>query len=221
MATAPARVAIVYSAASLFYTYGFDGSLLYTQAQDGTYIALNFSGEKIDYITERQLAAGDADRHDLIIAPGITHLPAEAADGLAAYVEGERTLVFVSESMTLRDDEDGALDHTFDGATLLPILAPEDLRDRLRPLLEALPGGRPVVVRMAESDDEPWGVEWLHTTYEGRWLVNLTNYGKNPVTVRIDGIPLEGRVDLLTGTPVDDTLTIEPLATHLVAVEVD
>ncbi len=68
---------------------------------------------------------------------------------------------------------------------------------------------------------KPWGVEWLHTQHEGRLLVNLTNYGKDAVTVRIDGLPAEGRVDLLTMEPVSDALTIEPLATHLVAADVE
>ncbi len=67
-------------------------------------------------------------------------------------------------------------------------------------------------------------VEWLYTQYDGRLLVNLTNYGKDAVTVRIDpGAPgpAAGRVDLLTMKTVGDTLTIEPLATHLIAANVE
>ncbi len=180
-------------------------------------IALNFSGEKIDYITEGQLAAGGAENYDLILAAGITHLPVEAADGLAAYAASGGRVVFVGESMAIRDEADRRLDNTFDGATLLPVLEPEELGELLRPMLADLPGGRSVVVKVADSGAEPWGVEWLHTRYDGRLLVNLTNYGKEAVTARIDGLPVEGRVDLLTMKPVGDVLTIEPLATHLIA----
>ncbi len=218
---APARVAIVYSAASLFYTYGFDGSVLYTRAQEGTYAALNFSGEKIDYITEDQLAAGDAENYDLILAPGITHLRADAADGLADYVAAGGRLVFVGDSVALWDETDHLLDNTFDGATLLPAAAPEELAGMLRPMLADLPGGRSVVVEIADSGEEPWGVELLYTRHADRMLTNLTNYGKDAVTVRIDGLPVGGRVDLLTMKPVGDALTIEPLATHLVAADVE
>lgn len=219
--TAPARVAIVYSAASLFYSYGFDGSQLYAWAQDGTYIALNFSGEKIDYITEGQLAADEAENYLLILAPGITHLPGEAADGLSAYAASGGRVVFVGESMALKDEGDRPLHNTFNGATLLPVLEPEELANLLRPMLADLPGGRSVVAKVADSGEEPWGVEWLHTRHDGRMLVNLTNYGKDSVTVRIDGLPVKGRVDLLTTKPVGDTVTIEPLATHLVAADVE
>ncbi|MCP4246628.1 MAG: hypothetical protein GY778_06230, partial [bacterium] len=218
---APARVAIVYSAASLFYSYGSDGSVRYSWAQDGTYMALNFSGEKIDYINEGQLAAGDAENYDLILAPGITHLPVEAADGLADYAASGGELVFVWDSIALRDEGNRPLDHTSDGATLLPVLEPEELADLLRPMLADLPGGRSVVVRVADSGEEPWGVEWLYTRHDGRLLVNLTNYGKDPVTVRIDGLPAQGRVDLLMAETVGDALTIEPLATHLVAADAE
>ncbi|UCE58823.1 MAG: hypothetical protein JSU63_15430 [Phycisphaerales bacterium] len=116
---------------------------------------------------------------------------------------------------------DSPLEHTFDDATLLPVTEPEELARLLRPILADLPGGRSVVVLVSDSSEEPWGVEWLYTRYDGRMLVNLTNYGKDSVTVRIEGLLTEGRVDLLTTESVGETLTVDPLATYFLAADVE
>jgi len=92
--TAPARIALVYSPTSLLYNF-FNGK--YEYPQDITYLALNFSGEKIDFITERQLAQNKAGQYQLIFVPGVTHISLEADDGLKDYSTNGGLLVLVGE----------------------------------------------------------------------------------------------------------------------------
>ena len=217
LATSPARVAIVYAPTSLLYSFEADGGLMYAWAMDGAYIALNFAGEKIDFITERQLSSGKADAYELIVAAGITHLTREAADGLADFTAKGGMLAFVADDTVLRDEYDQLIELDFTDATLIPVDEAEQLRGPLVELLERLSGGRDVVVRATEGAYEPWGVEYVHTTYNGQCLVNITNYAKHATTVTIDGLGIEGRVDLLTNSNVGATLTLEPLSTHLLA----
>ncbi len=58
-------------------------------------------------------------------------------------------------------------------------------------------------------------------THNGQWLVNIVNYNKYPVTFQIDGIPTQGRIDLITMAPLDENITLQPLETCLVSAEMD
>ena len=199
---APARVAVIYSLASMIYSSEYEGLL------HRVYGALNFTGEKIDFITERQLAAGKAQQYEVLFAPGVTHLPPDAHEGLAAY----RGLVLAAGEDAFRWD-DGPSDVDYGGGydlLSLPDASGEELRDAI---LEQFAGAglkRPVKVLDAGTGREAWGVEWQMAELDGRVLLNLVNYTPTPVRVRVRGSTGE-RTDLITQRRAGQVLKLAPL----------
>jgi hypothetical protein len=208
----PARVAIVYSIASLIYNPA------YQELLSRVYRALNFTGERIDFVTERQLAAGKASQYHAVFAPGVTHLPDDAFAGLQAFAasqaatEGARRLVAtLGEGCFSRDELDRARDRA-DLSNVEPLADLEDaaLRDAIAEMLLAEGLDRPVVVHDAETDQEAWGVEWQAAETEAGTLVNLVNYTQEPVGARVIG-PEGVATNLLDGSQPGRTIRLEPL----------
>jgi hypothetical protein len=199
---APARIAVIYSIASLVYG-GTDSEAQLSRV----YRALNFLGEKLDFITERQLAAGKAGRYKVIVAPGITHLPEEALRGLAAF---DGLVLTAGDGCFAKDDRDqpwqgGLPKH------IAPLSKANDreLRDEIARLTqEALP--RKVRVQDADGQTEAWGVEWQSAPYGDGLLVNLVNYTQKPLRVTVEG-PQGPATDLIAGKPADEPLALQPL----------
>ncbi len=210
-----ARVAILYPASTLSMNprYGDDGVFLYE--------ALNFTGEKIDFISDGQLIEGKGHNYEMIFAAGVTHLPADAFAPLKAYAQGGGRLVLIGESSLGYDHLNRPVDILFPSATRLASMFSEELRPHLVSLLEGLPGGRPVRVLATGEGKEPWGVEWLHTEYEGSLLINMTSYLKEPVTIELPGIPEDGRLDLITMEEKGKAIVIKPLETLLIRVPLE
>jgi len=199
---APARLAVVYSIASLIYGGTESEAQLHR-----VYRALSFLGEKLDFITERQLAAGKAKQYRVIAAPGVTHLPQDALQALAQY---DGLVLTAGEGCLSRDDFDqpstvGLPKHV----AALSKANDRELRDEIvKALGDSFP--RRVIVREADTKAEAWGVEWQSAPYADALLVNLVNYTQKPLTVLIDG-PQSAATDLLTGAPVDRQVRLEPL----------
>jgi len=172
------------------------------------YRALNFLGEKLDFVTEPQLASGKAGQYAVIVAPGITHLPGGALQGLADF---EGLVVTAGEACLRRDD----LDRPSRAArpareAALSDATDRELRGELAELLEANGLRRTLVVLEADTDREAWGVEWQSVRRQGAWLVNLVNYTQRPIRVELRGLRGAG-VDLITGRPADVPLELAPL----------
>jgi hypothetical protein len=207
---APARVALVYSIASLVYNPAYQGLL------DRVYRALNFTGEKIDFITERRLAAGGASQYDAIFAPGVTHLP---LDALQALQRCGKPIVTAGDGCLARDDLDREARVGPLTAVQLPNVAEASLRDAIIKLLADRGWRRPVVVLDADSGKEAWGVEWLSAKSGPALLVNLVNYTPKPVKVRLEGpkgpatdliVPAGPQTRIAT-SPAGGALTLQPL----------
>ena len=199
---APARVALIYSIASLIY------SPEHQRLSSRVYQALNFTGEKIDFITERQLAAGKAAQYDVIFAPGVTHLPREAYRGLEQF---DGLVVTAGEGCLGRDDLDREMpDLGLKHIARLPDIEGTELRDAIVKLLDETGLGRHVQVTDVETDRPVWGVEWRSADTRDSRLVNMVNYTQQEKRVRLTG--LDGEViDLFTGEPVPEVLTLTPL----------
>jgi hypothetical protein len=212
--TSQARVALVYSPTSLLYNY-FNGN--YELLLVVTYEALNFTGEKIDFITESELAQGKGEQYQFIFVTGATHLSQDAYLGLSNYVAAGGHLVLRGEGNLAYDQLNQSITQTISKVTQIPDLYQEDLRDYILLLLDTPPNGRSVKVVEADSGEEAWGVEWRYVEYNGQKLLNLTNYRKDSVRVSLEGFPEKGRIDLITMEEVGETLTIKSLAVHLIS----
>ncbi len=211
--TAVGRVAIIYSRASLHYNPECERVLL------RAYEALNFAGEKIEFITDRQLASGKAPTYAAIVAAGTTHLPASALEGLRDYQAGGGRIITVGPDALGRDDYGRSVAEPIEPDFAVDEAVPVELRDALTPILAALPGGRPVHVLDADTDQEAWGVECLSVEFEGRTLVNLTNYLTEPARVRLSEVGDGSLTDLINGGSAGDVIELEPLEVALLAIE--
>lgn len=210
---APARVALIYSRAALHYNPDCERTLL------RAYEALNFTGEKIEFITDRQLSAGKAPQYALIVAAGMTHLPMEALEGLRQYQAGGGRIVTIGPDALALDDYGRRLADPIEADAALEEAVPRELREDLLPLLDSLPRGRALRVLDEETGEEAWGVEWRSVEYNGGILVNLTNYLTRPVRVRLADVPNGSVTDLFREVPANMTVDLGPLEVALLRVE--
>ncbi|MCP4717496.1 MAG: hypothetical protein GY868_20435 [Deltaproteobacteria bacterium] len=209
----PARVALLYSATSLYYNYFHDVWL------DYVYIALDFGGEEIGFITESMLAAGKADAYEMLVLPAVSHLSNELVAVLETYAAGGGLLVFAGDEVLAYDQRGQPRGATVDEALLLEGQTPEALRPGLITLLESLSNGRPLVLIDIATGAEPWGISWREVEHEGRVLLSLSHHGLESVTLRLDGYPSEARTDLISLQTVGSEITLAPLEVMLVAAD--
>ena len=212
----PAEVAILYSVPSIVYSQEYLAEL------SRAYEALNFTGRKTDFISERQIAAGKAKEYRLIVVPAAVSVSDETFAGLSDFARrGGRLAVISEESLGLNEykqtrDAAGLLK---DGAcSLLPkALDPPVLRGRLLEALRDAGGREDVQVKDVKTGQLPWGVEWLSAREGGRTVVNLVNYTNEEKRVRI-AVPGGRRLtNLFTGERVPGTVALPPLEPLLVA----
>lgn len=208
--TAPARVAIIYSKASLHYNPDCERTTL------RAYEALNFTGEKIDFITERQLAEDQDIRYELILAPRVTHLPHEAHAGLRGYLRDGGRLVCIGGTPALGEYGEPISEPVVPTSEITESV-PIELRRELVPLLDELPGGRRLHVVDAATGEEAWGVECRSAEADGRTFLNITNYLQEPVSVRISDMDHLSLRDPLRGDAVGPAIALEPLEVRLLA----
>lgn len=180
---AKSPVALVFSMASLIH------SPRYADALGRAYTALNFCGVNVDFISERQLAAGKGRDYRLIVLPEVTHLPKAAFDALVG-VGADTRLVVIGEGPQ-RDPYGRAFDEA--QARFVrdqcPLPGDADVEKTMWPLFmdllesaDALPEVRVVDARTGEP---VWGVEWLAGEIDGRTIVNIVDLLSRPVNVKL------------------------------------
>lgn len=214
----PPQVAVLHSTTALFYDGGD-----YTDCAGQLYQALAFAGLKIGFVTERQLAAGKLPSAPVLFVPGVRHLPQAAAAALRRY---SGKVVFVGGNEVLSRDEydasppDGTI-RPPDGRIAFRRGSKDaqqlwrDTRQQLRDL-----GRVPDVLVQDASGQAVWGVEWLVTQVNGRRVVNLVNFRREPVTVELRSKDrlAPGR-NLFSGAPTTGTLTLPPLEPMLIVLD--
>ncbi|MBP6965353.1 MAG: beta-galactosidase [Armatimonadetes bacterium] len=180
---AKSPVAIVFSMASLIH------SPRYPDAAGRAYTALNFCGVNVDFISERQLAAGKGKDYSMIVLPEVTHLPRAAFDALAR-VGIDTRLVVIGEGPQ-KDPYGSALDQAAVRFVRdsYPLPADADSEKQMWPffidLLEAAHALPEVRVVDAKTGEPVWGVEWLAAKVGDRQLVNVVDLLSRPVNVKL------------------------------------
>jgi len=167
------EVALLYSPSSLIQNAeSWSASLI------DTYTRLCFTGHKIGFISEKQLAKGEFGKLKAIILTNATHLPTDAAEALARFAEHGGAIFAVGDAPKY---------NSFGGN--LPVKLPvdavgvpdwkewQDRLDRLSPLpvsLETEGGNEGIFFRTVSAQD-------------GSWLVHLVNYNFEPRKIRLEG----------------------------------
>src|ERR1039457_2500946 len=82
--TAKPRVALLYSQPSIFWETQYPGTLR------SLYTVLNFMGENVTFVSERQLAEGKAAKVQWLLVPDATHVLPSTPGAVAAFAKADR-----------------------------------------------------------------------------------------------------------------------------------
>jgi hypothetical protein len=199
------QVAMLYSTSSMVFD---DGD--YTDCAAKTYAALSFTGLKVGFVTERQLAAGKRMPASVLIVPNARHLTQEAWEGLRRF----KGTVLLLGADSLRWDPYGRERELPAGWLRAEYTRGRTSAQSLSPAIgKALESaGVKPAVQVSLSDGAPaWGVEWRCVHVKDRLLVNLVNYNRKPVRLSVKARVDSPARDLLTETLVGGRLTLDPL----------
>lgn len=205
-----APVALVYSMAS------FAKNDQYLDYLTRAYTALNFCGVKVDFITDKQLAAGKLADYRLVVLPNVTHMTRDAFESL---LNASDTTRLISLGDVRMSDPYGNLYPVEDnnqirsGTLCIPLdtVAEQLWHDMMAELLRASSLPRVRVVD-AETGEPVWGVEWLPVQIGDRVIVNLVNLLNEPrqvkFTIRGQDVPARDR---LSFGGLKEVRTLEPV----------
>ncbi len=196
------EAAILYPTTALLHTPGECRARL-----DELYTALAFTGYRVRFLTERQLARGDFGKTRLLLVTGAKNVSRAALAGMAKFTAGGGRIAAGPGNLT--EDEYGNPVKSGFVAGALPGLSPEVLRKFLEANVSPLPvrlavehrsGAEGIFFRMVPAGD-------------GSWLVNLVNYNHEPRKLRLEG---EGKWrDLIADEACSADFELPPLKPRL------
>ncbi len=168
----------------------------YCRVLRDNYETLSFTGRKIGFISEKQLARNEFGKYRLILLTGTTHLSDEAVAGLARFAEQGGTVLQAGDAPAFNSY---GKEMTFPryaefNATMLPPL-PFALNGNLNGVLyRAVPAG------------------------EGSYLVNIVNYNFAPVSLSLAGTL--SRFELIRQVDYPESFSLPPLTPLFLRVKV-
>ncbi len=219
----PPQVALLSSLASNLYNPEHVRSLR------AAYTALNFCGVPIGFVTERQMAAWGQGgpvplalrTAKLLVVPNATDVPASTIQGVAKFAGGDaKRLVRIGACFTHTEYHAprGERGPKLPGERWKPADA-KALWPKLRAVL-ARAGVQPLAEVVTEDGRPAWGIELRAARLDGRLLVNLANYLREPQKVRllVGGKPATG-TDLIPLRKVTNPFAIPSLMPMLILVQ--
>jgi hypothetical protein len=204
------RVALLYSQPSIFWQENYKGTLF------SIYTALNFMGEPITFVSERQLAAGTAAKVNWLIVPNATHVLDTTPAALAAFKKSGGKILLIGKDSLSRDEYDRPLPSRPDYPAIEP--GTDDratsalLRTALRPLLTA-------DLRESQDGQPTWGVEFRVVPMGKVMLVPMVNFNQEACTVTLSKWAGRQALDLLSGETLDlKTIPLDPMLPRLLRI---
>jgi len=214
-----ASIAIVYSLSSMIRN-----GKAHADAIMRAYQAMNPCGIKIDFISERQLAAGKGAQYKLIIVPAAQYLTDSAFDGIRRLPSSTR-LLFTGDSPSMdpygkKRDEQAVKELVQRGASFPDGDPMSVLYPALHKELESVGALPEYTVVDAKTNVPAWGVEWLPARIGGRTVISITNLRGTPFEIKVlhKGIPVEAK-DLLSLGARDKVSTARTLSPILAEVK--
>jgi hypothetical protein len=207
----PPRVALLYSPPSIFWEDAYKGTML------SCYRQLNFLGEPIDFISERQLAQGRMPTNEWIVAPAATHVADATAKALRRFVEAGGHLAAAGTNNFAWDEYHRArASGEIPRAMQLPALKSE--QESAAALRETLAGGGVELGRVndAVTGEPVWGVEFRRAAHAGKQVLAMMAMDGQSRAVRVPELKSAAVVDLLSGERIDpDQVPLEPMTPRL------
>ena len=209
---APAQVLMLHSGSALSYDQEECDRAMFR-----TYIALNFFGIKIGFITERQLEDGIVPKAGLIVIPNARHLSNAAFDSLKRY-KG-RIVMVGGESLAYDEFNKPRAEKL--KADVIPFVRKEVFEEQIHKALTPILAANKIgpKIKVTDADGKPvWGVEYREAGASDGTIVNICNYLRTPVEVKLAGNGLKAK-DVLTGEQVKGVFKLNPLETRLLKVK--
>lgn len=201
------------------------------------YEAANLLGQPVGYMLEEMLPDDALDRYKLLVVPEAGHISHKMNDAIAQFAEhgGKvvvagvmptadeygRPITFTpsavhwADAIPAEEKHDAKFDALRPGAIPASEQAMRALQLRLRGLLKA--SGLAPRVETEAGGKLPFGLEWRTTEVDGVLYINVCNFTSQPMTVKLltAGGAVSG-TNLLNGTSVDGTITLQPLEVALI-----
>lgn len=199
---APPEIALVYSPSSHIQNPGD-----YTSSLRNTFTALTFTGRKIGFISEKQLAAGKFGKLKAIVLTDVTHLDAKAAAALAKFAEQSGKLFLVGAPPAF-DSWGNPLKLRLAGEQVKNNLSlDESTRFWREKLADLLP--LPFMLEAVGKTGTTGVFFRAVSVADGEWLVNIVNYDRESRRLRLSG---PGAIeDLIGGGEFAPEFTLPPL----------
>jgi hypothetical protein len=222
-------VAILYSPASRFWEKD------YATTVRTVYTALNFMGENVTFVSERQLAERKIPKVRAIVVPHATHVT-EAATAVLRKFKGDlgrmndqgARLILVGDNCLKFDEYHRAcasgsalaaesVSNGFLNLALIGVLKEQATADALR--LQLPRKSVPLDLKNGKGEAS-WGVEYRAIEHDGALLVPLINMLKQPQTVSVTADHIEDEaIDLLTHEIVSlKNLELQPMSPMLLKI---
>lgn len=218
------RVAILYSMPAVLYEVRND----YPDSIRSLYEGLSLSGVKVGFITEKQLKEGKTDPFKMILVPKQRYLEDGTLESLNDYAKaGGKLAVIGDDSLQLNErsqplnpslrssvlDKAAVLDTTWGAGQLKEWFINEPVYQQINS----------VVLIDEATKKSVSDIEWRSVQHNGKWLVNMANYGESAqtVSVYVNGRKVEQAVNLLDGIPVEDTIHLLPRTMKLLKLDID
>lgn len=219
---APAETAVLYSKASNLYRPA------YLEAVDRAYSALSLSGQKVGFVSEKQIREGKLSSVKLLIIPDARNVDAETIEAVKAYIEHGGQAVVLGEDSFIRDAHNqthsgGARSYIMAHAAVIPVTGTATaltsptlpaLQAQLNPLLRQQ-NLLQVELTDAQTGETVSNVEWRTSVYEGRLLLNVANYNwqAKQVNILLNGQAPESIQELIQGKILGaSAVTLAPFA---------
>jgi hypothetical protein len=203
---APFDVEILHSTSAI----AWDGKR-YDQALDQLFTALNFTGLKVGFITERQLEEGTLPKTAMVFVPNVLHFSDAAREALKRY--SGKVILVGGEDVISRNEYDAAREVPGSDQRIPFVVDHTSWHDLLAALRPRLP--KPAVEVVDEKGQPVAGVEWRCAATDKGMLVNLCNYLNKPVSVELKSV--QSADELLSGDSyhAGDVIKLSPLQTAL------
>jgi hypothetical protein len=209
---APPRVVLLNSKASIFWEEKYKPTI------SSVYTALNFMGEPITFVSERQLASGKLPQADWVIVPNATHILDTTGAALDAFTKQGGKVLLVGQGCLGHDEYDHARVYNPGAYTVIEPAADDQALSALLRTTLKLP--HTTDLRQSPNGLPAWGVEFRTVPFGQATLMPMVNLNHDVRKVTLPAWEGCQAVDLLTGEVIDAKLiTLDSMAPRLVRFE--
>ena len=188
----------------------------YGSITERLYMHLSYTGYKLGFRSENQLARGDFGNVKVLVIPAAANIRRDALEGLRKFVDQGGRLVTYDECLQ-RDEYGRPLNAGLPAAVISTRLTRQKLTDALR---NAVAQSVILPVKLDGGDTGTQGVVWRTVPLKDHGaMINLVNYNTSPRKIRLtvpDGMKM---TDLVSGREVGTAFELPPLRPMLLTLK--